>query len=418
MSSRRRGAPARSDGRPKALGPRRGVSDVGDIRGQRQSAGRQTPTRNPDENGEPQALTATFWFDPGHSERPYSATVRFAGRHLGVTGMMSRKDEFVHDEIIDQIVPKSGPVSISARIEGINPGEWTVSGELLTPEGDAHQRERSGASARWRRRTLAPAIWSWPRWRLGTAPGTPVRTRFAPLTGFDRRSAVLPGSYTVMVMLGVIIGLLLQHRLAPPEHVAQGPVLIASLLAVGAGLVGAKLWYLALHPRAWRDFGADGWCIQGFLVGASVVLVAATALMRLPLGSTLDATAPGLFLGMAVGRLGCFLTGCCAGRPTASRCGLWSSDRRVRARRIPTQLFESLGSAVIGIAAWLLVLYAHIAVPGVLFVASFAAYTLLRQSLLPLRAAPRKTKVGASITAGLAATTLVAAVVVLAAGGR
>ncbi len=36
-------------------------------------------------------------------------------------------------------------------------------------------------------------------------------------------------------------------------------------------------------------------------------------------------------------RLGCFFTGCCAGRPTLSRFGIRSSDRRVVARRIPTR---------------------------------------------------------------------------------
>lgn len=213
--------------------------------------------------------------------------------------------------------------------------------------------------------------------------------------------------------LGVIIGLLVQHPLAAHEDVAPGQVLIASLLALVGGPVGAKLWYLTLHGRSWRESGADGWCIQGFLVGAAAVLTAAIAVMHLPLGTVLDATAPGLFLGLAVGRLGCFFTGCCAGRPTASRCAVWSSDRRVGARRIPTQLLESLGAAVIGLAGWLVILHAHLAVRGGLFIASFAAYTLLRQFLLPLRAEPRKTTVGLPVTTALAALVLVSVVALL-----
>jgi phosphatidylglycerol:prolipoprotein diacylglycerol transferase len=371
----------------------------------------QTPAS--DENGEPQALITSFWFDSGHSGRPYSATVRFSGRRLGVTGLRGRTDEFVHDEILDSIVPNSGPNSITARIDGISRGEWKVGGELITPFDTADKGRPAGASARWRRRTLAPAIWSWRRWRLSTVPGTPLRTRFAPLAGFARRPAVIPGSYTVLVTLGVIVGLLVQHRLVAHDHVGPGRVLTASLLALGAGLVGAKLLYVALHPRSWQEFGTDGWCIQGFLVGAALVLTAAATLMRLPFGTVLDATAPGLFLGLAVGRVGCFLTGCCAGRPTASRCGVWSSDRRVGARRIPTQLLESLGSASIGLTGWLVVLHAHLAVRGGLFVASFAAYTLWRQFLLRLRAEPRKTVVGGPVTAAVAAGVLLAAVVLL-----
>jgi hypothetical protein len=68
---------------------------------------------------------------------------------------------------------------------------------------------------------------------------------------------------------------------------------------------------------------------------------------------------------------------------------------------------------VIGLAGWFVVLHAHLAVPGALFVASFAAYTLWRQFLLPLRAERRRTKLGAAVTAGLAAALLMAVVVVL-----
>ncbi len=99
-------------------------------------------------------------------------------------------------------------------------------------------------------------------------------------------------------------------------------------------------------------------------------------------------TAPGLMFGMAVGRYGCFFGGCCAGRPTASRWGLWSSDRRVGVRRIPTQLLESTLALLVGIAALLAHTFAEPRPAGVVFVGSMAAYTLGRQLLFPLRDRP------------------------------
>jgi phosphatidylglycerol:prolipoprotein diacylglycerol transferase len=142
------------------------------------------------------------------------------------------------------------------------------------------------------------------------------------------------------------------------------------------------------------------------------------ALLHLPIGVILDATAPGLFFGMAVGRLGCFFTGCCAGRPTASRFGVWCSDRRVGARRVPTQLMESLAALVIGLIGLLLLLHYRFAFSGVIFVASVAAYTLWRQVILRLRAESRRSAIGGPLTAGLAALVLGASVLWLLASSQ
>jgi phosphatidylglycerol:prolipoprotein diacylglycerol transferase len=132
-------------------------------------------------------------------------------------------------------------------------------------------------------------------------------------------------------------------------------------------------------------------------------------------GRFFDATTPGLFAGLAVGRLGCFFTGCCGGRPTASRWGVACSDRRVCARRVPTQLLESSTAAAVGLAAWVLIRRYGVAVDGALFVGAFAAYTLIRQFLLQLRAEPRKSAVGWKLTAAAAAAVLAGTVLVAAA---
>ena len=116
---------------------------------------------------------------------------------------------------------------------------------------------------------------------------------------------------------------------------------------------------------------------------------------------------------MAVGRVGCFFAGCCGGPPTASRWGVWSSDQRVGARRIPTQLLESVLALSLGLGV-LVALVSHGPAGGAFFVAGLAAYTLGRQGHLRLRAEPRKTRLGGLATSALAALVLVAAIVLLA----
>ena len=335
---------------------------------------------------------------------------------VGVTGRPSPRDRFIQEEIVEGIVPGSGPVSITARVCGVNPGEWDVTAEMASPPLRACGRRSSRRPGQRNLQALRPAAWSWRRWALSTAPASQSKTRWAPLVGLDRMPAVVPGSYTVLVTLGIVIGLMVQARLLALEHVDVGRVLMVSLVPVTMGLVGAKLWYLALDRQSWRKSLTEGWCIQGFLAGAALTATAAMVALNLPVGRVLDATAPGLFIGLAVGKLGCFFTGCCAGRPTGSRWGVWSSDRRMGARRLPAQLLESATSLIIGRAALLLVLHYRPAVAGALFIASFASYTLCRQFLLRLRAEHRRSRIGGPMTAAGPALILAADMVVMVLG--
>src|SRR5207249_854113 len=142
-----------------------------------------------------------------------------------------------------------------------------------------------------------------------------------------------------------------------------------------------------------RERLINGWCIQGFIASAPVAAVIMLAVLHISIGVFLDATAPGLLVGLAVGRVGCFFAGCCGGPPTASRWGVWSSDQRVGARRIPSQLLESVLAGILGLLVLVAVL-GYGSAGGAFFVAGLAAYTLGRQGLLRLRAEPRKTRLG------------------------
>lgn len=62
-----------------------------------------------------------------------------------------------------------------------------------------------------------------------------------------------------------------------------------------------------------------GMSLQGFVLAALGTVALGSVALGLPLGAALDASAPGLLFGAAIGRIGCFVGGCCAGRPTASR---------------------------------------------------------------------------------------------------
>ena len=359
---------------------------------------------------EPEALVATGWFDSGDGSVPYSATVRFTGRRADQNGMPRARDTFVQEEVIDRVLPGSGPVSITTWVYGLEPGEWSVSADLIRVSTDAGEARSAARSRPIASRTVHPAAWSWRRWALTTEPRTTLRTRWAMLAPLARIPAVLPGSYPVLAVLATVVAVALQSAILANEGVQVGRSLIVSLLAIASGLAGAKLWYRALHPG--ESLIKGGWAVDGFLIVAPVVAVASMLVLGVPLGAFLDASAPGLFFAVAIGRVGCFLTGCCAGRVTTSRWGIWSSDRRVGARRIPAQLVESAAGLVTGLTSLLLVLGEARPVHGFIFVASLAAYAVLRQVLLRIRAEQRRSPRSLPLTAGAVAVVLILVAVV------
>jgi len=213
-----------------------------------------------------------------------------------------------------------------------------------------------------------------------------------------------------MVTLGMAVALALQAVVLSRDNLTIGPWWTVSLVAIVVGIVGAKVWFIVLHRREHR---IEGWCIQGFIVGATLAAAIMLAVLDMSAGVFLDVTATGLLVGLAVGRVGCFFAGCCGGPPTASHWGVWSSDQRVGARRIPTQLLESVLALSLGLGVLVAVL-GHGPAGGAFFVAALAAYTLGRQGLLRLRAEPRKSRLGGLVTGAMAALVLIAAVVLLA----
>jgi phosphatidylglycerol:prolipoprotein diacylglycerol transferase len=98
-------------------------------------------------------------------------------------------------------------------------------------------------------------------------------------------------------------------------------------LAIG-GIVGAKLYYVALHPAdlAADPFGAitsrGGLVWYGGFIGGVLAFWWQVRRRKLPIGQTFDSAAPALAIAYAIGRLGCFLVGDDYGRPTDSWVGI------------------------------------------------------------------------------------------------
>ena len=179
------------------------------------------------------------------------------------------------------------------------------------------------------------------------------------------------------------------HRDLPREVVADlGPWLIVG------GLVGARLWFVISYweddfagKPLWEIFNirGGGLVFYGGLVGAALAAGLFARLRRLPLWELADVLAPGIALGHACGRVGCFVNGCCYGATTRLPWGVPLPDAPVGQVVLvhPTQLYEAF--LLLALCAALTWQYRQKRFAGHTFALYLVAYAVLRFALEFLR---------------------------------
>jgi phosphatidylglycerol:prolipoprotein diacylglycerol transferase len=204
--------------------------------------------------------------------------------------------------------------------------------------------------------------------------------------------------YGVLLASGAVLGLLLAQRQASRQGEDVEAFMRTCCVALGGGIVGARLYHVALQWDAfrrapWRILAVweGGVAIFGGVIGGVALVVAYTWWKRLPLGRYLDLIAPSLILGQAIGRWGNFFNEEAFGRPTGLPWGLYVSPaRRPRGWEQfqsfhPTFLYESLADFGIFLALVLVFRPRCRSGPGRLFLVYLALYSLVRIPIEALR---------------------------------
>lgn len=214
-------------------------------------------------------------------------------------------------------------------------------------------------------------------------------------------------TYGLALLAALAASGLYVHRVLVGKGFAPGSVLNLLFAAALGGLVGARAAYVLTHlseyaGRWWEVFWlpAGGLVFQGGAIGGALAVWAVARYERLSRPAVMDAAAPALALGAAMGRLGCLANGCCAGRPSSA----WYAFSFVdyAEPRVPVQLLD-LGYNLALFA--LLVRWSRRPHrEGDLLWGWFAGYGAARFAVEFLRAAPGGA--GAAGTAGAAAVGL------------
>ena len=182
-------------------------------------------------------------------------------------------------------------------------------------------------------------------------------------------------SYAALMALGYVAALFALFWAAPKRAAADGgglerpQVWDLFIVMVISSILGSKVGHVLFEAEAhqgvtsiwelleqdpWHAFrlGEAGYVWYGGMIGAlATSLVYFKRRPHLNAWLYADAFAPAIVVGAAVGRLGCFLAGCCYGQPTDVAWGVWFPTTSGPVH--PTQIYDSMVAAVIsGILLW------------------------------------------------------------------
>jgi len=131
------------------------------------------------------------------------------------------------------------------------------------------------------------------------------------------------GTFGPMMVIGFLAAVTIIRRLS--RDITPDPQLItnAALYSLITGVVGARLFYVVHHFDQFQGQGTlaffavwnGGLELLGGIIPAIVVIFLYLRYHKLPIRKYLDILAIGLMLALAFGRIGCFLNGCCFGKP-------------------------------------------------------------------------------------------------------
>src|SRR5262245_51349965 len=126
--------------------------------------------------------------------------------------------------------------------------------------------------------------------------------------------------FGLMLFLAFILGTWVASRWAARVGISKEKIQDLTIWIFIAGLIGGRVVYVWQYGVPWEEFLAiwkGGIVFYGGAIGGTLGCIAAYRWLMKPLGVSLwqvaDVIAPTVAVGLCLGRLGCFLNGCCYG---------------------------------------------------------------------------------------------------------
>lgn len=157
--------------------------------------------------------------------------------------------------------------------------------------------------------------------------------------------------YGTMIAIGILAALLLLNYRVKNKSYNEDDIFNMSIIAIISGVIGGKLLYIITEiksvlsdPSVLKDIG-NGFVIYGAIIGGALAVYLFCKKKRWKVLKMFDIAIPSIPLAQGFGRIGCFLAGCCYGKPTKLPIGVeFTNSPFVSAGvvRHPTQIYSAI----------------------------------------------------------------------------
>lgn len=140
-----------------------------------------------------------------------------------------------------------------------------------------------------------------------------------PLPFFQKNIPIY--SYGFMLMVAFLVAIAIARWRAKKENIDPNKITDLGIYLVCAGIFGARLFFIIQFFEDYKNnlfsifkIYEGGLVYYGGLFAGVVTLLVYVKKNRMPFLRTIDTLMPSAALGLGIGRIGCFLNGCCFGK--------------------------------------------------------------------------------------------------------
>lgn len=232
-------------------------------------------------------------------------------------------------------------------------------------------------------------------------------------------------TYGVLLAVAMLLALFTASRLAARDGLKRERIYDLGLWTIVGGLLGSKLLMFLTEDNVQffsLDFLRSGGVFYGGLLGGFFTLLLLIPRYRLHFWKVADAFAPGVALGQAVGRQGCFAAGCDWGKATNLPWGVHFTEAGHQNTGVPiygpdgadlylhpTQLYESITMFVV--FGLLVYLHRHKKFDGQILIPYAIIYAIVRFTIEFFRDDPRGDLFGLTTLTGFSTSQLISLLV-------
>src|ERR1041385_1654091 len=232
-------------------------------------------------------------------------------------------------------------------------------------------------------------------------------------------------TYGIFLAVGMLLALIIAARLGQRDGLSRERIYDIGLWTLIGGLVGSKILMFFTEDNVQvfsLDFQRSGGVYYGGFLGGFIALALLIRFYGLPFWEVGDAFSPGVGLGPAFGRQGCFSAGCCWGKATTLPWGVHFTEAGHEYTGVPiygpdgsdlylhpTQLYESF--IMLAVFGLLYIFHKANKFDGQVLIAYAIIYAIVRFTIEFIRDDPRGDLWGLTTMTGLSTSQMLSLLV-------